>query len=252
MGKMAQLSPIDPTTVNVFNPIDPANPSGRWPISVEDVTSYLSLATEKAKLVTEDSIRDVFHIISEKVHPIALGNVHRIYNLIRLLAPKLLGMHMDSSNVTEQTKIKLIVDTLTQKLYTHDYVISDEEAKEIGLKISNPHDTLDKLMWDLYKQYEDDLKLLEPFNPSAILGNKHTTPFKEECAYLESEKKAFTFITEGEIQKPPTLEDALAKFPPQLNQQIFQILPQLIQLMQQIPFLEPTVKIKSQKWLSTY
>ncbi|MFZ0514388.1 MAG: hypothetical protein WAM14_22480, partial [Candidatus Nitrosopolaris sp.] len=57
MGEMGQLSPIDPTTMSLFNPADPTNPAGRWPISVEDVTAYLSLAAEKADLVTEEFSR---------------------------------------------------------------------------------------------------------------------------------------------------------------------------------------------------
>jgi hypothetical protein len=249
MGEMGQPSPIDPTTTGLFNPVDPINPAGRWPISVEDVTAYLSLAKEKAGLVTEESIRDVFRIISDKVNPIALGNVHRIYNLIRLLAPKLLGLHMDSSNVSEQAKIKQIIDTLTEKLYTHDYIISSQEAKQIGLKIKDVSQKIENTMWDLYKKYETDLKLLEPFSPDVLLGNQNSLCFKEECAYLETEIKSFSFVAEGEIFKPPSLDETLALFPPQINQQIFQILPQLVQLRQQMHFLEPTLKIKSQKWL---
>jgi len=247
MGEMGQLSPIDPTTSNLFNPIDPLNPAGRWQISVEDVVAYIALAKEKAKLDTEESMKDVFRIIADKVHPIALGNVHRIYNLIRLLAPRLLSMHMDSSNIQEQSKIKLIVDTLTEKLYTHDYIISCEEAKEIGLKIINPNSNLDQAMWNLYEQYEKDLKLLEMFNPANILGTQQTASFREECAYLETAQKTFGFVSEGEIYPPPNLQQLTGMLNPQTVQQI---LPQLVQLAQQLPLYAPSVKIMTQQWLS--
>nr|MDO8133355.1 hypothetical protein [Candidatus Njordarchaeum guaymaensis] len=91
MGKLGELSPVDPTTANVFNPIDPLNPAGRWPISVEDVTAYFSLARDIAKLSTEESTQGVFRALTDKINPIALGNVHRIYNLIRMLVPNLLS-----------------------------------------------------------------------------------------------------------------------------------------------------------------
>lgn len=264
MNEMGQLSPIDPTTGNVFNPIDPSNPTGRWPISVEDVSNYLSLASEKAKLVTEESLKDVFHLLSEKVHPIALGNVHRIYNLIRLLAPKLLSLHMDCSSVTEKAKIKAIVDTLTEKLYTHEYLISREEAKEIGLKIIYPEPILDKLMWNLYKQYERELKLLDPFNPIQIVqaplqpkasqqqSVNQGTPLpickhQEQCAFLESRNMSYALTTDIEIYPPPTLQQIVSMINPQI---VSQIITQLVQVVQQLNLVPPTVKFTSQQWLS--
>jgi Serine dehydrogenase proteinase len=244
MGEMGQLSPIDPTTGSVFNPIDPINPAGRWPISVEDITAYLSLAKDKAMLTTEESLRDVFHLIAEKVHPIALGNVHRIYNFIRILAPKLLSTHMTSSTITEQTQIKTVVDTLTEKLYTHDYVISCQEAKDIGLKVTEPTEEVETLMWELYKVCETDLKLLEPFNPSSLLGQQaQQVNFSEECAYLESSYKGFKFVTSGQIYPPPSLQDLVNMLPPPTIQQV---MPQLIQLLQQVHLLPATVKFTSQ------
>lgn len=247
MGEMGQLSPIDPTTFNVFNPVDPLNPAGRWQISVEDVTAYLSLAKEKAGLDSEESARNVFHQLAEKVHPIALGNVHRIYNLIRLLAPQLLGMHMDSTSVQAQAKIKLIVDTLTEKLYTHDYIISCEEAKQIGLKVIDPEPELDKLMWDLYKEYETDLKLTELFNPASMLTNNQVTPFSEHTAFIESTGKTYANELKGNVHPPPSLQQVLNMLPPPVVQQI---LPQMMQVMQQLPHLPPSVVLASQKWVS--
>jgi hypothetical protein len=247
MGEMGQLSPIDPTTFNVFNPVDPLNPAGRWQISVEDVTAYLSLAKEKAGLDSEESAQAVFRLLADKVHPIALGNVHRIYNLIRLLAPKMLGMHMDSKSVQEQAKIKLIVDTLTERLYTHDYLISCEEAKEIGLKIVDPDASLDKLMWDLYKEYEGDLKLLDLFNPSSIIQNNAVTSFSEHVGYIESAKKTYAALIEGEIHPPPTVQQLMAAFPQVPFQQLAA---HVYQLLQQMPVMQPSVVLKTQKWLS--
>ena len=47
MSDLSELSPIDPSTANVFNPPDPTNPQGRIPISVEDVIAYFDLAKNK-------------------------------------------------------------------------------------------------------------------------------------------------------------------------------------------------------------
>jgi len=73
MGRLGELSPVDPAAANLFNPVDPANPLNRIPISVEDVTSYLTLAKEKASLTEQASMAEVFKALAEKVHPLALG-----------------------------------------------------------------------------------------------------------------------------------------------------------------------------------
>jgi len=79
IGKMGELSPIDPTTANPFNPQampgDPRNMLTKIPISVEDVDAYLSLATDRAKLVSEKEKIEVFRALTDKIQPIALGNV---------------------------------------------------------------------------------------------------------------------------------------------------------------------------------
>jgi len=249
MGKMGELSPVDPTTANVFNPIDPLNPTGRWPISVEDVTAYLSLAKDKAKLDSEESAREIFKALTDKINPVALGNVHRVYNLIRMLVPKLLGLHMDITKVEEQQKVQKIVEALTEKLYTHDYPICRLEAeKEIGLKIVKPNQDLEDFMWKLYKVFESDLKLLDPFDPRRILGNQQRTTFSEETGYIESTKRTDAFIQEGELTPPPTLQQIqqfLSVIPPQL---LVQIVPQLIQIAGQLALYPPTVRFTSQKW----
>jgi hypothetical protein len=75
----AELSPIDPTTGNQFNPVDPANPQGRFGISVEDVVAYFKLAEDRAEIHDEAHRAQVFRELTSQVHPLALGNVQRVY-----------------------------------------------------------------------------------------------------------------------------------------------------------------------------
>lgn len=94
MGKLAELSPVDPSTANEFNPQDPLNPPRRIPISVEDVRAYLKLAEEQANLQSEDKMLEVFRSLTSQINTIALGNVHRVYSEIRSLVKSLLSIHM--------------------------------------------------------------------------------------------------------------------------------------------------------------
>ena len=204
MGKMGELSPVDPTTANPFNPQDRSNPKKRTPISVEDITSYLNLAKEKGDLKERDQMLEVYRFLADKVHPVALGNIYRVYNVIRLLCEELLSLHMNPKE--EKEKIDRIVSYLIERLFSHDFPISRKMAEEeLELNIKKPDAELESLMWSLYETYEEDLKLGEPFNPPGLLGDKPKVSFSHHTAYIESAKRTDTFLQEGTISKaqPP-------------------------------------------------
>ncbi|MFA7142250.1 MAG: hypothetical protein WC157_03025, partial [Candidatus Paceibacterota bacterium] len=48
MGKLGELTPVDPTTGHPFNPQNPNNPCQQLEVSVEDLNSYLLFAKERA------------------------------------------------------------------------------------------------------------------------------------------------------------------------------------------------------------
>jgi ClpP class serine protease len=165
MGEAAELSPIDPTTGNQFNPVDEIDERTRRGISVEDVTSYMELAKDPNKVGIQDSnhILEVFKRLSEEVHPIALGNVNRVHNQIRVLADKLLRLHLTKEE--ERARIEEIVDQLTKNLYSHTHSINRFEAGDIlgnGLVVS-AEDEEQELLWQLYEEYAKALKLQETF-----------------------------------------------------------------------------------------
>jgi len=200
MARLAELTPVDPSTVNDFNPQNPLNPAFRIPISVEDVTAYLALAEKQAGLTSESTRLEVFKALTSQVHAIALGNVQRVYNEIRLLAESLLKLHMISEK--EKGKIPGIVKTLTET-YTHDYLIPRKEAQKIGLKVEIPDENLESLMRELYHAYEKDLLLRDPFNADALLGTQLTAEFSYETAYIESMAKTHTYVQAGMVSRQP-------------------------------------------------
>ncbi|NLJ99803.1 MAG: hypothetical protein GX318_01020, partial [Clostridia bacterium] len=141
MGKMGELGPIDPSVANSFNPQDPNNPVAKIPVSVEDVSSYITLAMEIGQLKGQEQLVSVFSHLVNKVHPLALGNVQRNYALIRSIARKLLRLHMSAEN---EDLIKDIIDNLTEKLYAHNHMISRREARhDIKLQAANPSTELE-------------------------------------------------------------------------------------------------------------
>jgi len=104
MSGLSELSPIDPSTANAFNPIDSANPQSRIPISVEDVMAYRDLAKDKFGIKNEDDLAKVFNQFIEsnpQIHPLALGKVNRIHNLIVISATRLLKSRRTARNEAE-------------------------------------------------------------------------------------------------------------------------------------------------------
>src|SRR3989344_2354078 len=114
MSDLSELSPIDPSTANVFNPQDPQNPQNKIPISVEDVMAYFDLAKNKFGIKNDEELARVFIKFVEsnpQIHPLALGNVNRIHNLIRVLAKRLLKSH---KSPMKEEEINRVVDDFTR------------------------------------------------------------------------------------------------------------------------------------------
>jgi hypothetical protein len=175
MHKMGCLGPIDPSVANVFNPPHPSAPGQVAPISVEDVTAFFRLVKDEVGITHEDELVQALTALTDKIHPLALGNVQRSHSQSRLLARKLLRQHM--LNESQEHEIELLIDTLKSNLFYHGHPINRAEAKnDLKLKVVEPSEQQETLMWNLYLQYEDDLKLKEPFNLIRELELKQPAP----------------------------------------------------------------------------
>jgi hypothetical protein len=162
MHPMGMLGPTDPTVQGMFNPQNPRNPQELLGINVEDVTAYIALIREDAEVEHEEQFVQAFNRLTDKVHPLALGNVKRFLSQSRMMAKKLLSLHMSAS---EQHAIDEIVDKLTSKLFFHGHPINRSEAREqVGLKtVDDASPELEPLIWSLYEEYEREMKMNEPF-----------------------------------------------------------------------------------------
>ena len=182
MTRLGQLSPVDPSTTTVFNPIlnsnqNPADLNNRKPISVEDVQAYLNLSKERVGLLGEDKRLEVFKELTKYYEPLALGNVNRVHMESRLIAQEVLALHMDEINDAE--KIGRIVKALTET-YTHHFLITRDIAEKIGLNIERPNVDEEVLIMKLFGSYEKEMKMITPLNPETILKShqQQATPLQ--------------------------------------------------------------------------
>ena len=200
MSRMGQLSPVDPSTNSPFNPSLPGQAAGAQPqflpVSVEDVTSYIELAKEVG-IKDEQYLSTVFGTLSSDVRPLALGNVYRAKQQIKMLSEKLLAFHMK-----EPERIQGIVSTLTRELYSHDYLIGRTEAKQqIGLKIADVSDDEEARLVSLLREFSELMLLQTPYNADAILGADSTKTATFDSAFIESTDMTFVFRTKKELKK---------------------------------------------------
>lgn len=209
MGAMGELGPVDPSVANQFNPIVEAadaqggklpTPRPRIPISVEDVTSYLSLATERAKLDPQ-GMATAFAALTNAVSPLALGNILRNHTLIRHLVRRLLMMHMDVEKEADKAAIDSLVETLTEKLYAHDYLITRDEAASLGLKAKRPDADVEKWMWELFKHYEGYLRIGSEINIPSLLGTDKQKYLGLDGAIIEDQQTSHAFCFKGMAER---------------------------------------------------
>lgn len=161
MHPFGEMGPIDPTVSNDFNPIEGGRRLG---ISVEDVQAYVSFIKDTVGIQHDDELIKAIEILATKVHPLALGNVERFLSQSRLIAKKILKTHMID---TEEHTIDEIIENLASKLYFHGHPINRLEAKEeLKLKINTDlPPELESVMWDLYRNYEEEFENNVPFKP---------------------------------------------------------------------------------------
>jgi hypothetical protein len=202
MGRLGQLSPVDPTVTSPFNPPAPQQPGvppGFLPVSVEDVRSFLDLAKEEAGLKEEKVIAEVFQKLADDVRPLALGSVHRAKEQIKILTEKLLLLHRPES---ERDRVESIIQTFTRKLFSHDYLIGRKEARKmIGTEVVDAPEDVEAAMWRLLSAYSADLELDRPYNPEGILGSSNQKVVTFRRAYIETTDGCFVFRTTKEIRR---------------------------------------------------
>jgi len=198
MTKQATLGPVDPSINTPLNPsIEGAPPEAKVPVSVEAVNGFMELA--KSNMTNPDShvIKDLIIQLSQKVHPLVLGEVYRSKSQIEMLSKKLL-----SYTGIKDDSIEKIVAFLCSESGSHDYTIHRREARALGLIIEKPNDEFYKEIKSLYDDFANELKLTERCDPISEFGQRNELTYKYKRCLLESTcRKGYYFSTEGIMKK---------------------------------------------------
>jgi len=194
MSKMGQLSPIDPSIGHPLNPSVPTGPGGGrqvLPVSVEDIFNYFDLAKEQLGITDVDSLERVLENLTKKLHPLVLGHAYRLREQIGFLARNLLSSHM-----SDEKKISNIIENLTRGRFSHDYIFSRKEAKEVvGLPIVDS-DEIETLVESLFREYQRLLELANPHSAELAIGEKEEAKCSFNRAIIESVDLTHVFRSE--------------------------------------------------------
>jgi len=212
MTKKAELGPIDITmSSGPYNPTE-KDSRQRLPISVEDVTGYFSLL-KKVGCKRSDKKMKAFELLTNKVHPLALGTVSRLLEETKSVALRLLETRANSFSKRENAKI---VQRISSEVYSHSHSISRTEAiKYLGLKQVKNAEEIDIAndLWNLYKEYKELFSLENPFKPEEYLISNNL----EEYVWKDLNIACVESLERFDINKQDLRVRRLRKVPPQIN-----------------------------------
>jgi hypothetical protein len=194
MTKQAALGPIDPSLTHALNPVIPfGNQAARVPVSVEAVRGYLDAVRQDLGVRNQVALANVMMDLSNKVHPLVLGEIFRSRAQIRFLANKLIGRQ-----VKDAKKVRQIIDFLCADSGSHDYTMNRREADELGLRIEKPTKDLYTILRKIHLSYASELKLLEPYSPQVVLGANPAANYALVRGLVESTGGGcYAFLSEG-------------------------------------------------------
>ncbi len=212
MTKKAELGPIDATMASgPYNPREPGN-NQILPIPVEDVMGYFSLM-EKIGCERPDEKMQGFNLITNHIHPLALGNVNRLLEETKLVAFRLLSTR---SIPFSEDKNHEIIRKLSSETYSHSHAIGRTEAKKyIGLtQVKNAEElNIDDELWELYKEYKELFEFENPFKPEEhiiVNGSEEYTWENLKLACVES-------LNRFDIYEQDIRTKRLKQVPPQIQ-----------------------------------
>lgn len=198
MTKQAALGPIDPSLVHPLGPqISNGNQLARIPVSVEAVRGFLDAAKVDLKIEDSALLGSILNELSNKVHPLVLGEIFRSRAQIRFLAEKLLNEHLQDSG-----KVQAIVDFLCADSGSHDYTINRREAAALGLPVEKPSAEFYERLKAVHKDYSGQMKLSEPFNPMTVVMPNSSASYQMVRGLIESVSSgSFGFVSEGTMTR---------------------------------------------------
>ena len=198
MTKQATLGPIDPSVNGPFNPMIPGinDPNAKLPVSVEYVNAYIEMAKTNFGINDQSCMKDLLLSLSEKIHPMTLGQVYRTRSQIQMLARKLMKWHKLTPEQEDE-----IIKFLCSESGSHDYSIHRGEAVEhLGLHVEKPTMDFYKVIKAVYDDISKELEFEDPYNPNILLNQQNPYHYTFRRGLIESLYNGTdVYVSEGDL-----------------------------------------------------
>lgn len=163
MHPCGNLGPLDPQITINHRGANGNNESIQY--SAEDLLAFLNFAKKEVGIQDQSCLLEAFKMATQQIGPTAVGFTARSTSLSLNLGLKLLQLHRAKR---EEERSRLIVSKLNKEFFAHGYPLSRTEAKEIGLCVTFPDSTFERLMWKTWREIEIDMKCRVPFSPMDV------------------------------------------------------------------------------------
>ncbi len=157
MHPYSNLGPVDPQ-LTVSKQADNGQPS-QLQFSSEDIRNYIEFVKSDVGITDQDHLTTAFNALAKEVGPLPIGSAKRSQQLSLSLSEKMLETHMD-----DKSKAIAISKALNSSYFHHGYAVGRTEAKNIGLNVVYPDETIENLMWDVWSDYSTEMKCGREFN----------------------------------------------------------------------------------------
>jgi hypothetical protein len=156
MHPCGNLGPVDPQ-------ITAPRPGSKETIQFgsEELAEFLRFVRDDVGLTDQEHLKSAFELFCKESGAVPIGIAARASQLSSSMGEKLLRMHMKGA---QGQKAKVIAESLKKKFFTHGYPVGRKEAKELGLKVIEPKEELERLIWEVWLDLEAEMKCRHPFS----------------------------------------------------------------------------------------
>jgi len=198
MHPFSNLGPVDPQLQHQRR--IPGQPPGQEMEVInfgsEDLRNFLDFVKTDVGISDQEQLEKAFELICRDVGAIPIGVAKRSTQLALSMSEKLLGLHLGDTS-----RARAIAEALNRSFYHHGYPLGLSEAKKIGLPVVSPEPELEKALWAVWQDLEEEMACNTPFNPVEVV--------------LQSSEASALLGPVPQIQLPVNL-------PPQMAEQVFQ------------------------------
>ena len=161
MHPYSNLGPVDPQVT-----ISRRDLSGQQTMefSAEDIRNYIEFVKNDAGITDQQHLITALNSLLSEVGPTHIGYTKRSQQLSLTLSTKMLEAQMHDKN-----KAAAAAQSLNSAFFHHGYAVARSEAKNIGLNVTYPDSELEKLMWNVWQDYSDEMQCDNAFDVIATV-----------------------------------------------------------------------------------